>query len=635
MDGKPDHWESVLTDVEVFRDSCNVYAVDGPAGTIFVNAGTGAWLDALPERFRPPFTLLCTHYFRDHAAGAAEASRRGMKVYVPEGEAEIFADPGQHFRQRQTYIIYDNIWDTFAPIEAAKVEPVRDHEVLDIAGIAVTVVPLPGVTPHHCGFALTTPRSARQVVFSGEAIHSPGRMARVAPLQYDYNDLGGAVNAYYSAGVLRRRDPEMLLPSLGTAMDQDVDGALSDLQDSLRRLCAGRPLEKAQIAIADDERLERVTDHVWFEPRTEALSWYLISESGKALVIDYGYRGGFGAYPPPGVPKGWHWPSYPTPDRRRALLHGVDALKRQLGIEQIDVVLLSHFHDDHVCGVPLLRRVTGAKCWAPDNFADLLEHPEAHRFPCDWPRPITVDRRLPLDEPFTWEEYTFRLAPMSGHTRFSAAICFDADGKRFVHSGDQYFFQRADGSPASDDWPHAQIAQNHVYRNGAFLDSYRDSAAVLREWRPDVLISGHRAPVYTDEAFFAFIDAFGETFADIHRDAMVLGDDEAHFGLDSWGGWIWPYRIHVGEGEVATVKVTARNPLRAAATLTVRLVGPEGWRGTTAEVAAAARAEATCTLSITSPGACRRQPIAAELIVGGQSFGQVAEALITVGGDAF
>ena len=635
MNAQPDRWESILADVAVFRDSCNVYAISCPAGTIFVNAGSGAWLDELPGRFQPPFALLCTHYFRDHSAAASKASRLGMTVYVPEGEAEIFADPLQHFRQRQTYIIYDNIWDTFAPIEAAAVVPAHDHEVIEVAGVAVTVMPLPGVTPHHSGYALTTPDSGRRVVFCGEAIHSPGRMARIAPLQYDYNDLGGAVNAHYSAGVLRRHEADMLLPSLGDPIDRSVDGALAELQQSLRRLCYMRPLETAQIAVAEEERLERVTDHVWFDPRTEALSWYLISESGKALVIDYGYRGGFGAYWPHGASKGWQWPSYPAPDRRRPLLHGAEGLKRQFGIDRIDVVLLSHFHDDHVCGVPLLRRVMATKCWVPDNFADLLEHPEAHRFPCDWPRPITIDRRLPLDEPATWEEYTFRFAPMSGHTRFSAAICFEADGKRLVHMGDQYFFERADGSPAGDDWTHAQVSQNHVYRNGAFLDSYRESAAILREWKPDILISGHRPPIHTDDAFFALVDEWGEAFADLHLEAMALGDDQSHFGLDSWGGWIWPYRIHVADGETVRARVTVRNPLPRATTLSVCLVGPEGWRGTAVDVEAGPRAEATCTLEIIPSGPCRRQPIAAELGAAGRSFGQVAEALVTVGGDRF
>src|SRR5258707_15759168 len=106
-----DEWQPVLADVEVLRESCAIYAVKTPGGTIFINAGTGTWLDSIPERFLPPFTVLCSHYFRDHAAGAARASRLGMTVFVPEGELHIFADPVQHFRERQSYIVYDNIWD--------------------------------------------------------------------------------------------------------------------------------------------------------------------------------------------------------------------------------------------------------------------------------------------------------------------------------------------------------------------------------------------------------------------------------------------------------------------------------------------------------------------------------------------
>ena len=130
----------------------------------------------------------------------------GFDVLVPIGEAGIFADPVQHFRERQSYIVYDNIWDQFAPIEPARVTPVHDYGRSTSAGLVFTVVPLPGVTPHHTGYALAMP-DGRPVVFSGEAIHSPGRVARIAPLQYDYNDLGGAVNAHWSAGALRRLRP--------------------------------------------------------------------------------------------------------------------------------------------------------------------------------------------------------------------------------------------------------------------------------------------------------------------------------------------------------------------------------------------------------------------------------------------
>jgi len=121
----------------------------------------------------------------------------------------------------------------------------------------------------------------------------------------------------------------------------------------------------------------------------------------------------------------------------------------------------------------------------------------------------------------------------------------------------------------------------------------------------------------------------------MHRCTMPLDDDQVHFNIDSWGGWIWPYRNVVPESSETTVSVHLRNPYPHAAVLEVRLVGPSGWRGTSAKLEAAPRAEAHCQLSITPNGACRRQPFAVELTVDGRRFGQVAEALLTVGSTKF
>ncbi|MBA3948151.1 MAG: MBL fold metallo-hydrolase, partial [Herpetosiphonaceae bacterium] len=483
-------WREVLPDVLLWQDSCNVYAVVGPQGTLIVNAGTGQWLDAIGDLPQPPVALVCTHFFRDHSAGAVLAARAGIAVYVPEGEQAIFADPVQHFRARDTYIIYDNYWDLFVPIEPVPLSGVlRDYECVTLAGLELTVLSLPGVTITQAGLALVL-ADGNTVIFCGEAIHSPGRLARVAPLQYNYNDLGGAVVAYGTARDLRRLHPGALLPSLGTPMLTACDTALAQLQDSLRALCAGRPGEAQAIAALEDAPLVQVTDHVWQATESQSINWFVISESGKALVIDYGYHDR----------RGLLAAGYSKPYRRRALLHSIDALREQFGIDRVDVALISHFHDDHVSGVPLLQRIFNTQCWASVAFADLLEHPEAHCFPCDWPQPIRVDRRLSLDEPVRWEEYTFHFGLMNGHTRFAALIGFEADGRRFAHTGDQYFFLDGTGNWAADltTWSDKRIAQNHVYRNGALLDGYAQSAAWLRAWQPEIVLSGHQPPMYTD-----------------------------------------------------------------------------------------------------------------------------------------
>lgn len=621
-------WESVagLSDVWVFRESCNVYAVRGPTGWLVIDSGSGRWLEKAGELGLTisRTTVLGTHYFRDHSAGAAAAARAGARVIAPEYEREILADPDQHFRQRETYNIYDNLWDLFAPIEAVKIAGVaRDYDTLNIAGLDVTVIPLPGVTLTQAGYLVVLP-GGRRVVFCGEAIHSPGRLARIAPLQYNYNDLPGASQAYWSARHLRTYAVDALLPSLGEPMIGNADAALASLQDSLRFLVADRPGMTEGLDAIDSAPLERITDHVWRSAHSNSRNWFLLSKSGKVMVVDYGYTWPAGA---------WN-PSYPKRYTRRSLLHGVEGLRKQFGIDRVDVALVSHFHDDHVAGIQLLQRVHGTQCWAAENFADLLAKPEAHCFPCNWQTPTRVDRRLALDRPFQWEEYTFHLAPMNGHTRFAALIGFEADGKRFAHTGDQYFFVWGnDNTPFVE----RRRLQNHVYRNGALLDGYDLSAEWMLKWRPEVVIQGHQPPFYTDESFFDHIRKWAEDYKANHRRAMVLGDHETHFNLDSWGGWIWPYRTHLKACERIRVTATVRNPFPRRATMVVRLIGGGGWIGETATLVAEARDEVSCELTITPPAGtvCRRKPIAVELDVDGRSFGQVAEALVTIGHDEF
>ncbi len=52
------HWQLVTEGIWRFQDSCNVYAVEGPQGTIVIDAGTGAWLDHVDALPSPPVAVL-------------------------------------------------------------------------------------------------------------------------------------------------------------------------------------------------------------------------------------------------------------------------------------------------------------------------------------------------------------------------------------------------------------------------------------------------------------------------------------------------------------------------------------------------------------------------------------------------
>jgi len=275
-------WERVEDGVWLYRDACLVYAVEGPRGVVVINAGTGRWLkhrDALPGPVRP---VLCTHFFRDHTAGAAPAARAGIPVWAPYWEQEQFADPHGLFQRRETYLEYHNIWDFFAPVEPIPVSRwLLDDDTVSIAGLTVRVLPNPGVTVGAVTFLVE--RGARRLAFCGELIHSPGKLARIAPLQYDYNDLRGAVNVISAIEWLRAERPDALFPSLGQPLRRDADAALTALDASLRRALAGRPELMGELEKFSRDPLTRVTDHIWCSTfGGGGACWLLLSRSGKA-----------------------------------------------------------------------------------------------------------------------------------------------------------------------------------------------------------------------------------------------------------------------------------------------------------------------------------------------------------------
>jgi glyoxylase-like metal-dependent hydrolase (beta-lactamase superfamily II) len=299
-------------------------------------------------------------------------------------------------------------------------------------------------------------------------------------------------------------------------------------------------------------------------------------------------------------------------------------------------VLVSHYHDDHVAGIPLLQKLQGTECWAAESFAPILEHPQDYAFPCMWHVPIRVDRELPLGGLTRFHEYEFELGPaFSGHTRFAALIGFEADGVRYAHTGDQYHGSFSWDPAHKADWTTDVIAPNEVYRNGMLLDGYRRSAEWLLRWRPDIVLTGHQRAFETDDAFFERVIEHGRRIEESHRHLMALDEGSSHFDADSWGGWIRPYRTYLNEPGSAAVTVIVRNPLPRRAQVEIKLILPEGWSGDASSVEAESRQETACELTFTATTPCRRLPISAEVVVAGQPYGQVAEALVTVGGTGF
>ncbi|MDP6113194.1 MAG: MBL fold metallo-hydrolase, partial [Planctomycetota bacterium] len=218
------HWQELDEGLFQLNDSCLIYAVQGPDGTVIINAGTGLAAKYLDEVASGDVTVLLTHHFRDHSDGAIQLQEAGATVLGPYWDQDYLVDPDQCFRERQVWNSYDNRWDRFGPVRPIPVvDWMMDYERRSLAGLEWEVVPTPGVTSGAVSYVVEL--NGRRLAFVGEVICGHGKTGRLAPLQYNYNDFTGALNLWHSSRRLLKANLDLLLPSLGETID-DVEGAI-------------------------------------------------------------------------------------------------------------------------------------------------------------------------------------------------------------------------------------------------------------------------------------------------------------------------------------------------------------------------------------------------------------------------
>ena len=580
--------------VSCFRDTCNVYVLHSGRDAVLVDFGDGEVLDRLEELGVDRVTdVLLTHHHRDQLGGLARAAAAGIRIWAPPVELELIAGMDERWRRRQTWNDYDVREDRFSLLESVPVHGVvPEYRSLTLGDLEVQVLPTPGHTLGSVSYLVDL--DGRRLAFTGDLVYGDGRVWSLAATQWTYSGIEGWAATIVSAAILGGREPDVLLPSHGDAIE-DPEAALTGLSERLQRLIDLRVPRSFDVAERVRAPFEAITPHLLRNRTMFATNYALVSETGAALLFDFGYD--------------VHTTASPTErTARRTLLWSLDALRRDHGVTSIDAAIVSHYHDDHVAGLNLLRDVEGAEVWAAENVAPILEHPESYDLPCLWFEPVDVDHVLPLDEPFTWHEYELTVYALPGHTRYACAIGFEVDGTKILVTGDQ---QTDDGD---------RSILNYQYRNRFVPEDFARSAELYRRLRPDLLLGGHWLPLRVTDDLLDRLAADAERLAELHRELLPA----AGLGTEGFAARIEPYH---GTPATTEYRVIVRNPFDTPEPARVRLVVPAGWHTTPAEqeLELTAGGEATATFRVEAAGT---GAFAADVTIGETRFGQQAEALV-------
>src|SRR5262249_52428584 len=150
----------------------------------------------------------------------------------------------------------------------------------------VYTLPTPGHTIGSVTYLVEV--DGRRLAFTGDLVYEDGKVWSLAASQWTYTGVEGWAATVLSCHVLAAREPDLLLPSHGDAIE-DSEAALAQLKDRLQELIDLRVPPPSTLAGRVREPFEPVTPHLLRNRTMFANSYVLVSETGSALIVDFGY----------------------------------------------------------------------------------------------------------------------------------------------------------------------------------------------------------------------------------------------------------------------------------------------------------------------------------------------------------
>jgi len=160
----------------------------------------------------------------------------------------------------------------------------HDYEKFRWGSYEFLIYPTPG---HTVGsISLIGHVDGRKVAFTGDLIHSPGKVINLYDLQYQYAMPDGVDFAIFSLTKVRESGVELACPSHGEPMPSPESGIqelIDKLKDWFQFYGWGGPTR-----LTIDNKPFAVTPHLVCSHQTTSTFYAIISDSGKALFVDYG-----------------------------------------------------------------------------------------------------------------------------------------------------------------------------------------------------------------------------------------------------------------------------------------------------------------------------------------------------------
>jgi glyoxylase-like metal-dependent hydrolase (beta-lactamase superfamily II) len=576
-------WQEVTPGVLRSEGYPCAYAVlDGPAA-LLIGAPRGASLPALKARGVDRVELaLLTHHHRDSCDQAASwiaagipvrAARKSTPLLTPEGVRDYWqasmpvATPGRFPP------LFERLWGKWMYLVLpAGIEGVRcdldDGQKIPWHGWTLEAVATPGHSPDHVSYVARRKAGDPVIAFCGDALCRPGKIWSPYTTDWHHVNDDGLRAAADSLQSLAARQPTLLCPEHGPPIDRKVSEVLTETAAALRRTALLKSYERytkevigqpPRYAFLADEQVSsanpqgnpkpwtKLSPHLYLTGNTFALA----SRDGPVLLVD---------------------------PYSQNLVQRVQELRRDFGVGPVEVVLVSHAHNDHYTGIFALPNREAYQVWNLDRIADVIGSPGRFRAPYVDARAVKTDRRLKDGETVAWREYRLTIHHLPGQTRFAMGLEVVVDGKKCLFTGDNFYHM--DQYSGSGGWSGL---------NRGLPGGYAQSVRKVIALRPDWVLAEHGgAFMYNAEDFRRRLRWAEEAAA--AADALSPTGDHA-FDWDPHRIAVEPLFVEGVPGRTARVQIVVANPTSQECRYQLRFTRPETVRAPDLEVTVPPRSE--------------------------------------------
>jgi len=525
----------------VYHGPINVGIVRDGENALFIDCGDGSVASVLSDHgITKVKQIAFTHYHRDQACGAHKMAEAGAKIGVPAAEREYFTNPAGYWNDDK-YL--RRLYGSFRPHPLMLTKPLPVDEgyaggdQFAFGPAKIRLVDTPGHTDGAVSYLVEV--DGKRTVFSGDCIYDEGRIWDIFSLQEAYGRgkqrigfyhgfMGGRWRLAQSLERIKELRPAMLVPSHGNLMErpaQAIDAlierldrcyekyiAISSLRHWFREAFAGYSGRAGQMSF---EEVIKPPDCL----RHFDTSWMLVSDSDAAFVMDVG------------------WPKT------------VDKLKEMISEGEIDGVeglWVTHYHYDHVEGVPKFQRQFDCPCFADRRVVEVLKEPSAWRLAALPPEPVRGLRPMEDGQSWRWREFRLTSYFYPGQTRYHGALFVEGHGVRMLFVGDS-------NAPSGID-DYCAHNRNWLGRGVGF----HRCIALIGKLKPT-----HMFHCHLDDAFTFTQDQIRFMLQSLEEREEMFGElvpwDHANYGTDPWWVRCRPYLQKVSPGARVRLDIVITN----------------------------------------------------------------------------